>query len=1591
LSDDGLTVMQRLIVCIAEAYEATDYTEVAANNADAWITDLWRCYHPYDNYGAYCMVTASTIVNSAITLAAQAGAPCPAKAIPSAPIPPKSRNRERTLYGNVYDTLQELTLSNPTLISQKPTVGSVFMRPGDTGRNNHAGIVVSAPLRDDVYIETIEGNTSTSGNGLSKKGFQRVRYSKDGYERFANTDWILSARAATAYNNARPQGWYFFAVAALCEAPKGLYSATLCLNVQVDCDLRDRVEEPPPPPATGKECPPAPANTQGFTQWRLVSEVQAEIARTETVDASGVRRVVVAGTQSRPSRGGSGTTTTGATLPVTDKYPAQGREITPDGCWVRWPLSVVPPAPPQNKACPEGLIVRSCCEGGATTLSVPSAKQMLGLGDLKDKGGREALLSSQIATSDLAARGYNRRYVEAGQMFPMIRLANGQAVTVVTRGSVEFQLATAYNLFGPAPAFIELDRTKIEGGVGSGWAERLAAGFQPDTYLTVSSGGVIQDDIGLFRNAPADTVLRSRRNLVGGKIEGLSLFEMLAFLERNPDAYKGRQPVIVIGGEPTTAISILDSASGILGSAVNLIVPGAGTLLTGAIQIANRAYKTGSLQLRDAFTFVGSLAQGMAQLAADSGGKVFGVEAKVYRDMSRYSQSAFAIDGIFKARGNAAQTTAAILGELRTNVPELSALAEREFADEAKWLRGAFAEVRQYVGTALDDARTALTTFVDGQATSVIGNLKVLDSGIDYLFAGLLSESSTGLSKSAAKIPTVQDLLTSNAHPSLVNTRAGSQDLFGRILALPATFAADVTDGAIHQAIAGIVTGKRIADGALDQLTMDSLLYRAEDFAKRKWKYDIPLTVPEDRRECYEREIAVCIGTECCPPLVMVNGVCSTKTDRPPQPSTECVREVNGQLVYCKPANCSGGAGEYEQSTILLKSNTGTPYEITASRRVGTQLWGNMLILAWEPAPGTNDYRRPATPPIQAAVAGVSIPSEDFEVLRSSQGAPTVAAEAPQGASTQNECDGIYPARIVADGSNRIVANIDGVWMEIVDCCPQKGVTPPQPKQGEQCCDEVAAISRKIDRLIGAMGTGGVTPVSRDRDTTVIGRDTGVAPVRSACDLSEVTRLLRQLPGEIARLSGGTTTATADVTEIAASLKRLERAVGEIKPSSPCDNSQVLTALLKMQASLEKAALGYDEANAMRYADIIARLDAFVKSDVTVCDTSTLRTELAKQTASIAELRAIIEKGASVDVSAIERELIRQRELLLAITERLDSGKVVTTTTPTDKGAVTTIVKCDDAELKAALSEMREMVRLVPVVRQELQSFKTAVDRQYAELRSQLAIATELLRKLESKGSNDGAVLQEIRDQKNAILALIEKYSGVAGTCDVSELRTILVALQAATTDNAGMLRTILERLNTIGKGTTTVCDTTAVREAVREVVQSNMARHEAVLQRLVERIEAGDVVKTVTVNVDSLERKLDAVLERLRNMQSYDNAELLRRIEELTQRPGSNDVKILRKLDLLLGQTTDERERTTLRRVRETVQNRAGDCPDCPAYVEEHRKVFYRYPNMNERNVTNNTFQTQQQSQQLHILQPEQRRDEVVEIVPLEMPCDGC
>lgn len=753
------------------------------------------------------------------------------------------------------------------------------------------------------------------------------------------------------------------------------------------------------------------------------------------------------------------------------------------------------------------------------------------------------------------------------------------------------------------------------------------------------------------------------------------------------------------------------------------------------------------------------------------------------------------------------------------------------------------------------------------------------------------------------------------------------------------------------------------------------------------------------------------------------------------------------------------------------------------------------------------------------------------------------------------------------------------------------------------CCPEIKALSSKIDQLANALdgvtqewmrqvttttttpGTTTTSPnVSLKIERNPYSLPPDVAPLRPCCDLNPVLDAIEQLPGLFAKAqsvtpgstvttdtlerggSARTGTNAADIQTLTNSMERIERAIGNIRPGSPCDNSEVLTRLVQIEARLQQCAVGYDDRILQGKVDLIlqtlptlgggdskevltslrdirSRLDSMVvtgggtvdldpilreirlikipecpKQDAEqilqsleeikllvaksnmggvdtdklvseivrqidartttvqcatdprlavlmeriitdwsnmrgqydtvlkqlqvlidrtpqVCDTETLRNELRTQTVSIAELRKLIEGGVRVDNTALEREIMRQSDMLRIIGERLTTGTIISQESTTPQQSFTAVANCDDTIIRQGLGELREMLRILPEMRRDVADIKTIVESTYAEMHSQLAIAVQILRDLQSRTNtttDTTRIESMIAEQRDIVRELLSRSASASQTCDLSDLRLMLTALKETDGRLEQGIREILSKLDAPKTSTQTlVCDTTPIITAL----QSSDAK----MDRILAMLQKTDV-RTVQVDTSNLESKLDTILTQLKAAQGFDNRDLVDRITALLDRPARDTSALEKKIDLLLERPAacDTRILAELQSLREIMQrrqdavalppatvppstvppltappttappttappttvppvtappkernyryDREGNCLDCPEYVEEHRKVYYK--NSPQQPQQSQTPQQPMMPQQPWL--PQQSWSPPVVIIE-EPPCTNC
>lgn len=1243
----GLTPMSELIGCVARAFAASKFYEAAPNNADRWITDLWSCYHPYGNRGAYCVVGAWTIINTAFEImAAKSGIIC----LHGFPTRPRdgSPNPERTLYGSVYRTYMEIVQGGTIPVGSEPEPGAVFFRASNDRGYNHAGIVLTANLRDDDYIQTVEANTTVSGGSGSPKGFVIVSYTRAAYDKYLVRSLVKSPDAARYYGNTDVKGWRFAYVGRNCSATSVpvVDGWQACLGIMITCGPTAAPPSAPPPPECDTAVPPAPRSDDGdYTAWNLLAN---DYPRSTDI---------------------------GGGLRLTERKPdsaaiARGDIQVADSCWVRYRRDTVKSegglTPREAQTCKDTYVLMSACDSagsgqGRTTLRIPSSGDILTPHDLSQQGAREALFSSVIPRDDYMGRGYAERYRQAFDAVPMVRLANAN-VFVLVQTSALYPIFEQLGLWGPNPHFLRIDRTAIEGGTGGGYAERLAQYFTNDSGKRLALRRTrVSDTAGLLgKRFPVEGVVMPGSSLPVDAYR-LSFFDYLTAYEALGDT---RPLVIVFTGEP---IMGWDAIVGPL-SVITGFIPGIGPVVSqaiGTIERIRQAQGTGA-DLAFALTSQIMTALGSGVL----GDAPFGVPGSVFREIASTTTRAGRVYGTLKAvqGGSAVAAAVAVAGEFGRQFPEAVTAVGNEFRDAERWVRNAASEVERLWNNTLGDVRSAVHNVADGIANERMGGLIQITTGIDNVFSQLIA-SGTSLTTSVTQVPLVQELLTTKGDASLLAMVPGVNKIVGNILSNTLFYGTDVQSPTTHAALAGIATGKRVLDGALDALSLSALINKAEDFARKAWQFDLPMTIAPEKRECFAHEIRIVTGIECCAPKTRYCGVCYDPenipdcppgqgrdsdgccVDRPVQESgsggvstgsgvaqpgsggvqpgsgapvgtgvigrdsttvpsvdvptparlPDCIHVRSGAYVYCPPPACSLRPGAGPRAPLTTPPEPQYEYMTTSSVTTTdrTPVIGVPLETLMRKPVGSDMYAW--TPVAHRRSGDTTWYTLTSDVIQGTGLVPYVPAYMPQGAGSTPtvvaaESGACYEARYANAPFERWYANIGGAWTELIDCCPQRE---------DDCCSEtrtsLVAMARAIDdvrRL--AQQTYDVT-LGREaateetdkviRETNALVKETNTLVREGMLTTGEMQRDIVKLTELVRRAGAGE---PIDLTDIRRDLAYLRSNLPQ--PTTRYDDTEVLRRLAVLHETVtslcnaEGRNCSYDDSVLRRDIDDIRRL-----------------------------------------------------------------------------------------------------------------------------------------------------------------------------------------------------------------------------------------------------------------------------------------------------------------------------------------------------------------------------------------------------------------
>jgi hypothetical protein len=884
------------------------------------------------------------------------------------------------------------------------------------------------------------------------------------------------------------------------------------------------------------------------------------------------------------------------------------------------------------------------------------------------------------------------------------------------------------SLWGPSVRTITIDRTRMPNGNGGGWAERMGRLFHPDAEMLRFADG--DDNRWNLPGSNLSDILEKqgaywkREMAVGTQryiTEGytINLHTLIQEWDKVAKDRNRQSLAIIFTGEPQTAWDVI---SGPL-SVITGFIPGVGPIASSVLGTINTIIANKGTTLDAAFALVA----GMSQALGDGvlGDAPFGVDAQVFRDIRTDIGKAERIVRTFDANKNAGIVSLAV-GLATTfdrEFPEVTSAVRGYVADEERWLRNAASEINRVWNSSLGSVRESVHGIADGWAAKTMGSLLDVKGGVDAVFAQLLA-GATSLTKSAAQIPVVQEAFLTKPDASLLTLVPGMNRVVGNILANSTVFGTDVQSDATHAGLAAIALGKKSIDGALDGMMLNSLLYKAEDFARKRWDLDMPLTMPKDKAACFAREVRVITGLECCAPRTMVCGTCfdaasaqpcppgqyrdtdgccieqppsppregprTTSTDTtgtPPERIPDCIRvESPGKYSYCPGPACAIGTTTtqtpptYEEAIITLYNQNGAPFELFARRKKGTAEWGAYAVRPMQPqgnawVPTTQPWSNVTTGDI---IPGTTFTAAMFEQFRTAQNVAVteVTAAPPPPTTTAAECPVRYEARYSAVPYPQWFANISGRWVEIVDCCPT--TTPPPPPAAKDCCDDMK------------LGMAAINMAVLDLQTLVREAKTAATEAR---DAASAARMAASATASI--VVGG-------IRDLARDVQRIEELILRSDAGEPIDLTDIRQSLDYIRTNLPDQPTRYDDTR------LLERLDALERTVRDIRPTPAYNDTLLRQ--DISDLKSIVQQRCQTvpainydsRLDAIEAAI---RSIIIPPPTLTPTGEVVTRV-ERDYTPILEAIQRSIAEIRPAtgvdytdrLAELRTLITRIPTL-----------------------------------------------------------------------------------------------------------------------------------------------------------------------------------------------------------------------------------------------------------------------------------------------------
>ncbi|MBU3742580.1 MAG: hypothetical protein FGM24_09900 [Candidatus Kapabacteria bacterium] len=596
----------------------------------------------------------------------------------------------------------------------------------------------------------------------------------------------------------------------------------------------------------------------------------------------------------------------------------------------------------------------------------------------------------------------------------------------------------------------------------------------------------------------------------------------------------------------------------------------------------------------------------------------------------------------------------------------------------------------------------------------------------------------------------------------------------------------------------------------------------------------------------------------------------------------------------------------------------------------------------------------------------------------------TVMHQSMQG---EAPCTFMYEARFSPDPYDRWFANIGGQWVEIVACCPKPSV--------DACCTESVAILKATQRdmqrlleLVMRLGQGEPLDVSDLRsDLSVVKQTLATLQTTRYDDTQMLTRLsaleqavrairmpqayddaavrrdiaeVRQLIETRSSSEGcqnydrrfdaleslvrsivippavvtdqGVTVSGPDHTPL---LLEIQRSIAELRTAPSIDFDR---RLHELKLTMERLASTCPTCSEQHMAELRSRLAAIEQNTSRNYD------------GQFAELRSMLQEILTTGTSATDERLTRLEQLVTSIRDRESKDY-------TESFArLETLI----ADLRVAAGRERSYDQWFEAIVSRLDALRLPSEGDNHDYRWENV--QRLLTEIRERVTTDAAESSTIDNGENlrrlteaitqatdrVVLHADRRYDDLRMVID--GLRTILAVRgdAAPVEPDDDRLREILLVLDALQTQTSTMVS--SLDQARRDVaaLSTMQARMETAFQREITSLQ--QVIRTAGGDAETYEalRQAQEDLTYQRNRYQADIDVLQRRLAACTTwTPPSQ------RQDVSAAET-ETYERQHQGRVIDVVRSDApvrttpsSDCPDCPAMIERHERVYYRFPSV--------------------------------------------